>query len=224
AQVKEWDFKTELDWMLLQYETHRSVQNCVRSLNRFYLENAPFWQDDYSWHGFSWISNDDYTQSIIAFRRIDNDGNEIVVVCNFVPVKRTGYRIGVPYEGAYTEVFNTDAAEFGGSGKTKNGKVLTNDYSMHGYEQSISINIPPMSVLYFKHTPVKKRKPRTTKAKAEVETTAVEKTEKAPKKKASKTAKAETAPKKTASKAKKDAAPAEGQAPKKRGRKPKSES
>ncbi len=224
AQIKEWDFKTELDWMLLQYETHRSVQNCVRSLNRFYLENAPFWQDDYSWHGFSWISNDDYTQSIIAFRRIDNDGNEIVVVCNFVPVKRTGYRIGVPYEGAYTEVFNTDAAEFGGSGKTKNGKVLTNDYSMHGYEQSISINIPPMSVLYFKHTPVKKRKPRTTKAKAEVETTAVEKTEKAPKKRASKTAKAETSPKKTASKAKKEAAPAEGQAPKKRGRKPKSES
>ena len=119
------------------------------------------------------------------------------------------------------EVFNTDAAEFGGSGETKNGKVLTNDYSMHGYEQSISINIPPMSVLYFKHTPVKKRKPRTKKA--EVETTAVEKTEEAPKKRGRKP-KAETAPaaEKKTSKAKKEAAPAE--APKKRGRKPKSES
>ena len=220
AQVKEWDYKSELDWTLLQYESHRSVKNCVEKLNNFYLENSPFWEDDYSWNGFSWISNDDYTQSIIAFRRIDKSGNEIVTICNFVPVKRTGYRIGVPYEGAYEEVFNTDAAEFGGSGEVKNGKVKTEDYAMHGYGQSITVDIPPMSVMYFKFVPVKKRKPRTKKE--DIPAKAEEKPEKTEKKPVRKT---DPKPAETEAKAEKKAAAKKSaeknDAPKKRGRKPK---
>ena len=88
-------------------------------LNKFYVENSPLWQNDDSWNGFSWISNDDYKQSIISFRRIDDNGEEIIAVCNFVPVERKDYRIGVPQKGRYKVVFNTDSTEFGGSGVTE---------------------------------------------------------------------------------------------------------
>lgn len=157
AQFKEWDYKNELDWMLLQYENHSKMQDFVRELNKFYLENSPLWENDFTWGGFSWISHDDYTQSVISFRRIDDSGNEIVVVCNFVPVKREDYKIGVPYKGYYLQVFSTDEERFGGSG-TDNGKVKTLKEGMHGYENSISLTLPPLSVMYFKFVPPAKRK------------------------------------------------------------------
>ena len=72
------------------------MQNYVKDLNKFYLDNAPLWENDTDWSGFSWIACDDYEKSIVAFRRIDKNGNELVVVCNFCPVERTNSRIGVP--------------------------------------------------------------------------------------------------------------------------------
>ena len=74
------------------------------------------WEIDFSWEGFSWISNDDYKQSVISFRRIDKSGQEIIIICNFQPVLRENYRIGAPLEGIYYEVFNSDDKKFGGSG------------------------------------------------------------------------------------------------------------
>ena len=94
-------------------------------------------------------------QSVICFRRIDHRGGELIVVCNFTPVKRENYRIGVPVHGTYTEVFNTDAAEFGGGG-TLNGTVDSERKEMHGFDQSLSLTLPPLSVLYLK---LKKAKP-----------------------------------------------------------------
>ncbi len=161
GQFKEWDYSTELDWLLLQYPAHNELKNFFQKVNHFYIENSPFWEIDYSWDGFSWISHDDYTQSVISFRRMDKKGNEIIVVCNFQPMLRENYRIGVPFAGTYSEVFNTDASEFGGSGISNGTAIVTDDLPMHGMEQSIELTLPPMSVMYFKCVRKKpKRKPK----------------------------------------------------------------
>ena len=163
AQKNEWNYETQLDWGLLEQPAHKQMEQFSQDLNKFYLDTAALWQDDDSWQGFSWISHDDYQQSVIAFRRIDDDGNEIIAVCNFCPVQRNDYKIGVPKEGRYQTVFNTDAAVYGGSGITEK-KFQTLSVPMHGFEQCISLTLAPLSVLYLKYTPVKKRAPRKTAA------------------------------------------------------------
>ena len=160
GQVIEWNYKQGLDWLLLDYDNHKKTLEFNKDLNKFYLSCSPMWENDESWEGFSWICHDDYMQSIISFRRIDRSGNEIVIVCNFVPVARDGYRIGVPYEGTYEQVFSTDDEKYGGTGIVQNGKIKSEDYSMHGYDQSIVLDIPAMSVMYLKCTPKKKRAPK----------------------------------------------------------------
>jgi 1,4-alpha-glucan branching enzyme len=158
AQVIEWNYKQELDWLLLEFDQHKKIFEFNKALNKLYLENPPLWQNDDSWNGFSWICHDDYMQSVISFRRIDDSGNEIIIVCNFVPVDRENYRIGVPYEGTYEQFFSSDDANFGGSGLIDNKKLKSENYGMHGYEQSIVLKIPALSVLYFKYIPPKKKK------------------------------------------------------------------
>lgn len=156
AQIHEWDYKTGLDWDLLEKPRHKKMQNFVEKLNAFYLDNSPLWQNDDSWNGFAWISHDDYKQSVISFRRIDDNGNEIIAVCNFVPVERNDYKIGIPFEGEYEEVLNTDAKEFGGDG-VSNKTLLSIDEPMHGYEQCVSMTIPALSVIYIRHKPKKQK-------------------------------------------------------------------
>ncbi|MGN1090467.1 MAG: alpha amylase C-terminal domain-containing protein, partial [Huintestinicola sp.] len=168
-----------------------------------------------SWEGFKWICADDYTQSVISFRRIDNSDpehpSEIICVCNFVPVTRTDYKIGVPYEGTYEQIFSTDDLKYGGSGEVDNGKVKAKEYSMHGCDYSVSLTIPGLSAMYFKYIPPKTRKKRTAAKTAEVtETAEVKKA--APKK---------TSEKKSTAKKPADKPTAASDAPKKRGRKPK---
>ena len=149
AQFIEWDYKKGLDWLLLDYEAHKNMQNYVAQLNKFYLKSPELWEIDYSWDGFSWISNDDNSQSIISFRRIDKSGNEIITVCNFVPVDREDYRIGVPRAGSYMRIFCSDDAKFGG--KTQTARSFRSEkIPMHGYENSVALSIPAMSVSYFR--------------------------------------------------------------------------
>ncbi|MDO5560484.1 MAG: 1,4-alpha-glucan branching protein GlgB [Oscillospiraceae bacterium] len=157
GQRKEWDYKTGLDWNLLDYDNHRQLQDFTRELNRFYVENTPMWENDNSWNGFKWISNDDYKQSVISFRRIDDSDSEILIVCNFVPVQRDEYLIGVPKAGKYKLVFDSDAEKFGGSGTALKEYRSTN-IQMHGYDQSISLTLPPLSVLYLKYSVTKSAK------------------------------------------------------------------
>ena len=163
AQKNEWNYETQLDWELLEQPAHKQMEQFSQDLNKFYLEHPALWQDDDSWQGFSWISHDDYQQSVIAFRRIDDDGKEIIAICNFCPVQRNDYKIGVPKEGRYQTVFNTDAAVYGGSGITEK-KFEPLPISMHGFEQCISMTLAPLSVLYLEYAPVKKRAPRKTTA------------------------------------------------------------
>ncbi len=219
GQVIEWNFKQGLDWLLLDYDNHKKTLDFSRDLNKFYLNNSPLWANDESWEGFSWICHDDYMQSIISFRRIDTDGNEIIVVCNFVPVARDNYKIGVPYEGTYEQVFSTDDEKYGGTGVVQNGKLKSEDYSMHGYEQSITLDIPAMSVMYFKCTPKKKRTP---KAKPDANASADKKSTSKTAAKTSKTAASKGRPQTAAKGGSKEANPktsANTSAPKKRGRK-----
>ncbi len=173
GQRKEWNYKEGLDWCLLGLENHRQLQNFNRQLNKFYIENPPMWENDNSWGGFKWISNDDYKQSVISFRRIDDDEKEIIVVCNFVPVERKNYCIGVSEEGTYKLVFDSDDAAFGGSGKSAK-TYETADVPMHGYDQSISLTLPPLSVLYLQHI----KKPQTKRSQNSRKVTAKKKTSK----------------------------------------------
>ena len=149
GQFIEWDEKKQLDWLLLDYDRHRQLQACVRTLNRFYLDTPAFWQVDYSWEGFQWIIPDDSQQSVVAFLRRDAQGRMILVVCNFNPVQREGYCMGVPEAGSYHELLNTDDAAFGGSGAVHNRTVRSRKVPMHGFEQSISLTLPPLSTMYF---------------------------------------------------------------------------
>ena len=149
GQFKEWDYESGLDWLLLEYESHRMLQHFTASLNHFYRDNPPLWDDDFSWNGFSWIAHDDYSQSVIVFRRIDRKGKELIAVCNFTPVQREMYRIGVPAAGTYSEVFTTNAAEFGGTGVLNSTKA-SEAVPMHGFAQSLSLTLPPLSVIYLK--------------------------------------------------------------------------
>lgn len=158
AQFIEWNYEKELDWLLLQYPAHKNMHNFVKQLNKFYLENNEFWEIDYSWEGFEWISNDDNAQSIIAFRRKNKNGDEIIAVCNFVPVAREDYRIGVPKKGSYRRVFCTDSEMFGGKTATPQSGYKAEQIPMHGYDYSVALDIPPMSVSYYR-VPKKRKSP-----------------------------------------------------------------
>ena len=191
GQFTEWSEEKQLDWMLLGYDKHTELQTYVKTLNAFYKEHPAFWQIDYSWEGFQWIVPDDFQQSVVAFLRKDAAGKQILVVCNFNPVLREGYTLGAPVSGTYKEVLNSDDEAFGGSGTVHNKSVRTHKKPLHGFEQSITITLPPMSTLYFE-VPTKRTRKAADKAETAEKTTA-----KKTGAKAEKPAKAEKAPKKT---------------------------
>ena len=145
AQFIEWDYKKQLDWLLLDYDVHKKMQNFVKELNKFYLDYSQLWEIDYSWEGFEWISNDDNSQSIIAFRRKNKIGEEIIAICNFVPVGREDYRIGVPKAGYYRRIFCTDDEKFGGKTVNSEKSFRSQKISMHGFDNSVAVPIPPLS-------------------------------------------------------------------------------
>ena len=150
AQFIEWNFKQGLDWLLLGYEKHQKMQQFVKTLNRFYLENRELWEVDTGWDGYEWIEPDDRDRSVIAFRRKDRKGRELVVVCNFCPVLRENYRLGLPKQGWYVPVLNTDDEAFGGYGFVPE-TVRTEKKPSHGQMQSGLFRVPPMSVCFYRY-------------------------------------------------------------------------
>ena len=121
-----------------------------QKLNEFYVFNKPLYELDSSWKGFDWIHHDDYTNSVIAFKRTDSNGSDIIAVCNFQPVKHEKYYIGVPENEKYDEVFSSDSEEFGGSGITNGKNIEPIEMKIHGCNQGLSLTLPPMSVIYLK--------------------------------------------------------------------------
>ena len=164
AQFKEWNYKTGLDWDILKFPEHSQYQSFVKAMNKFYLDNKPLWEIDYDWSGFSWISNDDNKNSVIVFRRIASNGDELIAVCNFLPTEHEQYSFGVPYYADYKEVFTTDDKKFGGD-SDGNASYTAKCEGMHGLEYSITMKIPAMSAVFLK--PVNKRSPESDKPKPE---------------------------------------------------------
>jgi 1,4-alpha-glucan branching enzyme len=150
AQFIEWKYDSGLDWLLLDYEKHRQLKEYVKKLNHIYLRYPALWEIDYSWEGFNWIVSDDKDNSVIAFVRNDENGDKVIAVCNFTPVLRENYKIGVPDADSYEIVFNTDSKKFGGNGEKLKKTYAVKAGPMHGYENYIEMKLPPMSTIYLK--------------------------------------------------------------------------
>ncbi len=148
CQFSEWNFSSQLDWNLMDFDMHRKMHKYVKDLNSFYLQNPPLWEQDDSWNGFKWICADDNSQSVVSFRRIDSEGNEIIAVCNFCPITRKSYRIGLPREGTLKCLFSSCRKKYGGTGeKTPSSK--TKPLPMHGMSHSAAISVPALSVSFY---------------------------------------------------------------------------
>lgn len=157
GQWNEWHYEHSLDWHLLELEgedgdRHRALKAFFQAVNAFYLAHPELWELDFSWEGFEWIEADDNQANTIAFLRKDKKGSTLVTVCNFSPVDRTGYTIGVPTAGTYTCLFSTDDPAFGGLGRGDAGPVKSQYIECHGREQAITLSLPPMSAAIYKCT------------------------------------------------------------------------
>ncbi len=150
GQFIEWNYEKGLDWLLLDYDKHRQLHSFVKELNAFYKNTPALWQIDFSWEGFEWIVSDDNSNSVIAFRRKDKQGKEIVAACNFTNVRRESYRIGVPVAGAYEVVFNSDDKAFGGDGVTDQKIIRSEPIPMHSQANSIELDLAGLSAVYIK--------------------------------------------------------------------------
>ena len=152
GQFDEWNHEEAIQWDLLEFEKHKKLRTFFKELNKFYLDCKPLYELDAVWKGFDWIHHDDYTNSVIAFKRTDKNGDEIVSVCNFQPIRRDEYCIGVPKFGLYDEVFNSDEERFGGSGVVNGKNIKTESMKIHGFDQGLSLTLPPLSVIYLRCT------------------------------------------------------------------------
>ena len=191
---KEWAFDKGLDWDLLEREPNRQLHQYIKDINRFYLEQSPLWEVDFSWEGFQWLVSDDNHNNVVVFLRRDKAGSELVCAINFSPNTYEDYRFGCPPVREYVEVFNSDRPEYGGSGVVNAAPCKVSWKESHGMESSVAIRIPPFGAVFLKGQGKMRAKPK-------------------PRKKAKEAAAAEAPEKKTvrtkaAGKTKEDAAPA----------------
>jgi 1,4-alpha-glucan branching enzyme len=151
AQWREWRHDESLDWHLLQWESHRGVQRLVSDLNSLYKAQPALHQVDFEWPGFEWLELHDWENSVLAFlRRSKTLGEEVVIVCNFTPVVRHNYRIGVPREGFYRELLNTDSEAYCGSNVGNQGGIWAQPEHHAGRPFHLSLTLPPLAALFLK--------------------------------------------------------------------------
>ncbi len=153
GQWQEWQHDQSLDWHLLEFKEHQGLQHYVRDLNQLYRTTPALWQKDFSGEGFQWIDFQDAENSIISFIRRGHDPEDfVVVVCNFTPVPRFNYKIGVPAAGHYAELLNSDSEYYAGGNIGNFGGVDSSEDPAHGFPHSIRIAIPPLATVFFKKT------------------------------------------------------------------------
>jgi 1,4-alpha-glucan branching enzyme len=149
GQSREWNHDSSLDWHLLEYPVHAGLQTAVGSLARLYRDQPALHRGDCEPAGFDWVIGDDADNSVLAFLRRSLDPDEVVlVICNFTPVVRTAYRVGVPVGGVWRELLNTDAPIYGGTGVGNLGQVEAEDIAAHGREHSLSLTVPPLAAIF----------------------------------------------------------------------------
>ena len=158
GQFIEWNYKQGLDWMLLDYEKHRKMLEFSKELNLFYRNHPCLWEIDYDWAGFQWISSDDNANSVIAFRRIDKKGRELIAIFNFTPNSFDEYRIGVPENAVYKVVMDTSLEKYGGVKSRLSGTYKAKKLPMHGLDQSIGLKLNGLSALFLEKKEIKKKK------------------------------------------------------------------
>lgn len=151
GQWWEWNHADSLQWHLLEQEQHRQLQQYVKDLNALYRHEPALYEIDYSWEGFQWIDFQDFDASIISFIRYGKNTDEaLIFACNFTPVPRPQYRIGVPFLTSYEEILNSDSQHYGGSNMGNAGKVFAEEKPHHNQDYSMQITFPPLAVLVFK--------------------------------------------------------------------------
>ena len=151
GQVREWAHDSSLEWHVLQYQVHRGVQAWMEQLNRFYRSEPAMHVLDNDPAGFEWIdANDNATSTISLLRKSERPQDTVLAVCNFTPVPRVGYRVGVPHGGYWRELLNSDGREYAGSGMGNLGGVNAEEIPMHGRPFSLNLTLPPLAALFFK--------------------------------------------------------------------------
>ncbi len=150
GQTSEWDFLNGLNWHLLQYKVHSGVQQFVKDLNALYKNSPALYEKQFSPEGFQWIDYGDHENSVLTYIRKGHDAeNDLIIACNFTPVVRDNYRIGIPKKGKLKEVLNSDDTKYGGTGLL-NKSIKSSTKPWHGHKKSIEITIPPLGVVIIK--------------------------------------------------------------------------
>ena len=151
GQSAEWNFEASLDWHLLQYPFHQGIKAVITALNTLYKSEPALYEKQFSPEGFEWINYSDHDNAVMTYIRKGNDAkNDLIVICNFTPVVRENYRIGIPRKGELVEIFNSDAKLFGGSGVQQNGKLKVEATPYDGRDYSIALTLPPLAISVFK--------------------------------------------------------------------------
>jgi 1,4-alpha-glucan branching enzyme len=151
GQVREWTHDSSLEWDVLQYPVHYGLQNWVEQLNRLYRSEPALHEFDTDPKGFEWIDcNDNAASTLSLLRRASSPGQVVVVACNFTPIPRIDYRLGVPTGGYWRELLNSDGKEYGGSGMGNAGGVMAEEHPVHGRPYSLKLTLPPLAALFLK--------------------------------------------------------------------------
>lgn len=159
GQFIEWRDQYELDWLLLEYDTHRKMQTYTAELNQLYLEEKALWERDHELEGYEWISPHDSKQSVISYMRKGKKASDtLIILINFLPVERRQYRIGVPRPGKYMPVFQSEDERYGGQGASILEPILTEKNSWHDQVNSLEITLPPLSFIVLKRESVSRQK------------------------------------------------------------------
>ena len=151
GQSGEWNFEQSLDWHLLEYPFHEGVRKLIAGLNDLYKNQPALHEKQFSPEGFEWINYSDHHNAVMTYIRKGNNSKEdVIVVCNFTPVVRKNYRIGLPKKGKLVEIFNSDDEVFGGSGVTNSGKLTIENSPYDGRDYSIELDLAPLAVMVFR--------------------------------------------------------------------------
>ena len=150
GQQSEWNQERGLEWWILDQPSHRGLQSLVSTLNKLYVENPAMWQLDHHHTGFVWIDGGNADGNLLSFLRYDDNGEPIAVVINFAGHPHHDFKLGLPRSGKWSEILNTDAAEFGGSGVGNFGQIEANGEGSHGQPHSANISVPPLGAVWFK--------------------------------------------------------------------------